>query len=74
MSRLSPLKTEEVIRRLRKLGFEGPIPGGRHPRMIRLTTRQIVPVPMHKGKEVGVGLIRTILRQAGVTPEQWNDL
>ena len=74
MSKLSPLKTEEIIRRLRRLGFEGPIPGGRHIRMIRPATRQIVPIPMHKGKDVGVGLIRAILRQTNVTPEEWNDL
>ena len=74
MSRLSALKPDEVIRRLRKLGYEGPIPGGRHSRMIHPTKHQIVPIPMHKGKDVGVGLIRTILRQIGVTPEEWNDL
>jgi predicted RNA binding protein YcfA (HicA-like mRNA interferase family) len=41
MSKLSPLKSEEVVRRLRKLGFEGPIPGGRHARMIHPVKHQI---------------------------------
>ncbi len=45
------------------------IPGGRHPKMIHIAKRQIVPVPMHRGKDVGIGLIRTILRQVGITPE-----
>ena len=74
MSRLSPLKSEDVIRKLRKLGFEGPIPGGRHARMIQPIKHQIVPIPMHKGKDVSVGLICAILRQIEVTPEEWNDL
>ena len=29
---------------------------------------------MHKGKDVSVGLIRAIIRQVGLTPEEWNDL
>ena len=74
MSKLSPLKATQVIQKLRKLGFQGPVPGGRHPRMFNPTTRQIVPIPMHKGKDVGVGLIRAILRQVGISPEEWNRL
>ncbi|MBI3536784.1 MAG: type II toxin-antitoxin system HicA family toxin [Chloroflexi bacterium] len=74
MSKISPLKSDEVIRRLRKLGFEGPIAGGKHMRMIHPNKRQIVPIPTHKGKDVGVGLIRAILRQVEVTPEEWNNL
>lgn len=74
MSKVSPLKPEDVIRKLRKLGFEGPVSGGRHLRMIHSGKRQIVSVPMHRGRDVGVGLIRAILRQAGITPEEWNDL
>lgn len=29
---------------------------------------------MHKGKDVSVGLIRTIIREAGITPEEWLEL
>jgi len=29
---------------------------------------------MHKGKDIGIGLLRAILRQVGVTPEEWNKL
>jgi predicted RNA binding protein YcfA (HicA-like mRNA interferase family) len=27
---------------------------------------------MHRDKDVSVGLIRAILREAGITPEEWN--
>ncbi|MGH2350181.1 MAG: type II toxin-antitoxin system HicA family toxin [Chloroflexota bacterium] len=74
MSKLSPLKANEVIRRLRKAGFIGPIPGGRHSRMVRPATGQIIPIPVHGGRDVSVGLIRAMLREAGITPEEWNDL
>ena len=74
MSKLSPLKPEEVIRKLRRLGFTGPIPGGRHLRMVRMETGQIIPVPMHRGSDVSVGLIRAIIRECGATTDEWNQL
>ena len=74
MSKLSPLKPVQVIRKLRRLGFTGPVPGGRHARMVRVETGQIIPIPIHEGKDVSVGLIRAIIREAGITPEEWNKL
>lgn len=74
MSRLVPLRSEEVIRKLRRLGFEGPIPGGKHSRMIHAEHRQIVPIPTHGGRDLGVGLIRAIIREVGISPEEWNEL
>jgi predicted RNA binding protein YcfA (HicA-like mRNA interferase family) len=74
MSKLSPLKAEQVIRKLRKLGYEGPVPGGKHVRMVNLITGKIIPIPMHKGKDVSVGLIRAIIREIEITPEEWTRL
>jgi len=56
MSKLKPLNIDEVIRKLRKLGFTGPISGGKHLRMVHIRTGKIIPLPMHKRKEVSVGL------------------
>jgi predicted RNA binding protein YcfA (HicA-like mRNA interferase family) len=39
--------------------------------MVHSGTGQIIPIPTHKGKDVGVGLIRAILRDLGITPEEW---
>ena len=74
MPKLSPLKSRQVIKKLRELGYEGPYPGGRHVRMVKRDSGQIVPIPMHQGKDVSVGLIRAIIRQVGITPEEWNRL
>ena len=74
MSRLVPLRFEEVVRKLRHLGFEGPIPGGRHARMIHSDRRQIIPLPSHGGRDIGVGLIRSIVRAVGITPDEWSRL
>lgn len=74
MPKLSPLKAQQVVRKLRKLGFSGPIPGGRHMRMVNMESGQIIPIPMHKGKDVSLGLIRAIIRAVGITPDEWNRL
>jgi predicted RNA binding protein YcfA (HicA-like mRNA interferase family) len=34
MPRLTPLRSREVIDKLRALGYEGPIADGRHSRMV----------------------------------------
>lgn len=74
MSRLTPLKPEEVIGKLHRLGFVGPIPGGRHQRMVHPESHRIIPIPFHRGKDVSVGLIRVIIREVGITPEEWLNL
>jgi len=58
-----------LVRRLRELGFEGPYAGGRHPQMRRDQLTLVLPNP-HEG-DIGVGLLVRILRQAGVTREEW---
>ncbi len=35
MSKLTPVTWQELVHRLRKLGFEGPYQGGKHPYMVR---------------------------------------
>jgi predicted RNA binding protein YcfA (HicA-like mRNA interferase family) len=74
MPRLTPLKNRQVIEKLRALGYEEPIAGGRHSRMVHRETRKIIPVPIHGGKDVSVGLIRVIIRELGITPEEWLEL
>ena len=59
----------EFVHRMRELGFEGPLAGGRHPQMRRGDLTVIIPNP-HEG-DIGVGSLRRILRQAGVTREEW---
>jgi predicted RNA binding protein YcfA (HicA-like mRNA interferase family) len=74
MPKLSPLNSAQIIRKLRKLGFEGPIAGGRHSRMIHPERKLVIPIPIHGGKDVSVGLIRAIIRDVGITPQEWLEL
>lgn len=74
MPKLVPLKPEEIVKKLRKLGFVGPVPGGRHKRMVNLQTKKIIPIPFHKGRDVSVGLVREIINEVGISREKWIDL
>ena len=69
MPKLTPVSQKEFVRRLRKLGFEGPYMGGRHPQMRRGDVTVIIPNP-HEG-DISVGFLRRLLRQAGVSREEW---
>jgi len=71
MSRLSPEKPREVIRKLRELGFEGPFGGGRHVFMRHPETRVKISVPVHQGRDIPIGTLAAIIKQAGCTVDQW---
>ncbi len=71
MSKLTPLKPIEVVRKMKKFGFHGPFAGGRHVHMVNKEKKLIIPIPYHQGKDIGVGLISTILKEANISREQW---
>ena len=74
MPKLSSEKPRLVIKKLRSLGFEGPFGGGRHLFMRHPKTKIKIPVPFHKGKDIPRGTVRAIIRQAGVSLEEWHSL
>ena len=71
-----PLKRRELVRRLRALGFEGPISGTRHQFMIFGQHRQTIP----SNAEYSVPQVRMLLRQAAsilgrsVPLDEWDSL
>jgi hypothetical protein len=62
----------EIIRKFRVLGWEGPVPGGKYEFMIKDKRKQKIPNP-HRGEQYGVALLADILRQAGISHDEWND-
>ncbi len=72
MPPLGPISRRDLVRRLRRLGFEGPYSGGKHQFMVRgeLTLR----VPNPHRSDVGKELLSRILRQAGIDREEWEGL
>ena len=69
MPKLSPVSRRKFIQRLREWGFEGPFAGGKHPQMLRGNVTLIIPNE-HEG-DIGPGFLTRLLRQAGVSREEW---
>ena len=72
MPRTGPVKREELIKLLRTLGFDGPHSGTKHQFMIKGDLRLRIPNP-HQG-EIGKELLSRILKQAGISREDWEKL
>jgi predicted RNA binding protein YcfA (HicA-like mRNA interferase family) len=72
MPSFGPVKREVLIRCLRKHGFEGPYSGGKHPFMVK--ENLTLTIPNQHQKDIGRELLARILRQAGVSKEEWEDL
>ena len=60
----------KLVRKFRKLGFDGPYSGGRHLFMVKNNFKVRIPNP-HKG-DISRYLISEILRQANISNESWN--
>ena len=69
MGRLSPVSHRELIARLQNPGFVGSYAGGKHLIMVRGQLRLVIP-NIH-GSEIGPDLLSRILRQAGISREEW---
>lgn len=66
-----PVSRRDFIKALRKLGFTGPEAGGRQEIMRRGDQSLILPNP-HRG-DISVPLLKEVLRQAGISDEEWGN-
>jgi len=69
MPAFGPISRKDLVRRLRKLGFDGPFSGGKHQFMVKDDMTLTIPNP-HKG-DIGRELLSRILRQAGISRKEW---
>jgi hypothetical protein len=72
MPRLGPIKRHDLITYLRRLGFSGPEYGRRHEIMTRGGVTVRLPNP-HRG-DIRTHLLVDILREAGISREEWDRL
>lgn len=76
MSPWKPCKRRDFIRRMRKLGFDGPYSGTRHQFMIYGQNRMAIP----SNAEYSVPQLRMMIREVegilnrGITVNEWNKL
>jgi predicted RNA binding protein YcfA (HicA-like mRNA interferase family) len=66
---LKNVSRRELIRKFRALGFEGPYAGGRHQFVKKGALKVRIPNP-HQG-DIDVTLLSRILRQAGISHDEW---
>ena len=67
-----PISRKELIRRLRNLGFRGPVSGGRHQFVEKGELKVRIPNP-HRGNSIDWSLVKEILRQAGIKRGEWDE-
>ena len=73
--RLPVLKGREVVHALEKAGFAVErIVGSHHVMSYRGSPRRAVTVPVHGGRDLKPGTLRAILRQTGLSVEEFVDL
>jgi len=72
MPPFGPISRRNLIRALSQEGFDGPYFGGKHPFMLRGDLTLTLPNP-HQG-DIGRELLARILRQAGISREEWEGL
>jgi predicted RNA binding protein YcfA (HicA-like mRNA interferase family) len=73
MSRRKRVTGKELIRALKKVGFEVVRIQGSHHRL-RHPDSRVTTVPIHAGETIGPGLLSQILRDCDLTHEQLEDL
>jgi predicted RNA binding protein YcfA (HicA-like mRNA interferase family) len=72
MPAFGPVRRTELVRCLRQLGFTGPYAGGKHQFMLRGDKTLTLPNP-HQA-DIGRELLVCILRQGGISRDDWEAL
>lgn len=68
--RLAPVTRTYLVKRFRQLGWEGPKSGKRHELMVKGKQKVWIPNP-HKHKDIGIDLLSEILKEAGISRNEW---
>lgn len=71
---LKPLPYRIVRQKLLASGFTEVSQAGSHIKFAKETAGNLRTAIVPQHKEIAVGTIRSILRQAGITPEEWDVL
>jgi len=74
LARLKPQPFREVKRRLEAAGFVEASQKGSHVKFIRKRNETVDTAIVPNKREIPVGTLRSILSQAHVDPNQWDEL
>jgi len=73
MPKLSLINSGKLIRILEKLSFQKIRQKGSHVRMVHIDGRRTT-IPVHAGENIGVGLLRQILRDINISRSEFEKL
>ena len=62
----------KLVQKFQRLGFDGPYSGGRHLFMVKEELKVRIPNP--HGKDISRHLVAEIIRQAGISAKNWDDV
>lgn len=74
MVKLRPLKSNAVLLALKKAGFIERRQTGSHLILKNEQSGKITVVPIHGNKDIKIGTLRSIIRQSGVSTEEFFNL
>jgi predicted RNA binding protein YcfA (HicA-like mRNA interferase family) len=72
MPSFGPIKRRDLIKALKKAGFEGPFVGGKHDFLVKGELRLVLPNP-HQG-EISKDLLSRIPKQADISRKDWEEI
>ena len=73
MPKLSPIRGRELVIILKRIGFSTLRQKGSNLRLVHFDGRKTT-IPIHSGEKVGKGLLRKILRDVNLTPEEFDKI
>lgn len=74
MATLRPLPYRVVKKKLEAAGFEERVGRGSHRKFVKFTAEGVITAIVPEHREVAIGTLRSILRQAMLTPEEFESL
>ncbi len=72
MPSFNAISRRDLIKFLRKAGFDGPYSGGKHQFMVKENI--ILRIPNPHQSDIAKSLLIRILRQANITKKEWEKL
>jgi predicted RNA binding protein YcfA (HicA-like mRNA interferase family) len=69
--KLPALTAKQIIRFLKKQGFVEDRQSGSHLTLKHITQHRTVTIPVHTGTDIGKGLLKKILSEAGFTLDEF---
>jgi len=70
MPEINPISRKGLISKLERFGFDGPFRATKHQYMIIGKHKIFIPNP-HGGKDIGTPLLKKIIRQIGITQDEF---